>query len=199
VPTFTPRFRIQLSLEVPNLGRPLNLAIEIITFFARDGSRARAFRINGTIEIIVEGVSKEDILSFVKSVGNHLAKEGDDQSITVSAIEGGAVPEELLAGEICHTRLTKKLLSSLSNGAWLLRPGIERTWVQSITENTDRQRAWEQARKSGTANKVVYVLWQETDVRAVTEFFEKEAAAVAGEQASPRREAIFPGRIPGPS
>lgn len=151
------------------------LAIVFILFARDQGCTAKAFRCEDAIEVIVEGMPKDDVKAFLQANSRYLAPNGGEAAHTIVELVGAGLADRT-ANEIRHTKLTKSLLFSLAEGAWIMRSEPNRVWIKNVAADTDRQTLWEQATASRIAYLKVYILWREQDALAMANFFKLDIA-----------------------
>jgi hypothetical protein len=132
------------------------------------GGQCRVFRAANSIQIEVNGISQshvDSILSLILSVES----EGTVDFQIARSIRSTELPKTVISGEYLREKLTKKLLFSLPQGAWLVSNVGFNPWTAHLMEQTDRQRLWEQAAERGAAQRLVSVVWSEQDAKQFSE------------------------------
>jgi hypothetical protein len=131
----------------------------------RVGGDGRVFRLPGSVQIDLEGLSHSRIDLFVSALAGMVKKDKGDLEIARS-VRTTELPPNVISGEFLHEKLTKKFLLGLPKGAWLVG-NCSPHWIAHISDRTDHQRVWKQAREARANHRLVSVVWSEQDAKLV--------------------------------
>jgi hypothetical protein len=131
----------------------------------RVGGDGRVFRLPGSVQIDLEGLSQSQIDLFVSALAERVKKDKGNLEISRS-VRTTELPPNVISGEFLREKLTKKFLLGLPKGAWLVG-NCSPHWIAHISDRTDHQRVWKQALEARANHRLVSVVWSEQDAKLV--------------------------------
>ena len=131
----------------------------------RAGGDGRVFRLQGSVQIDLEGLSQSRIDLLVSALAERIKKDKGDLEIA-RFVRTTELPPKVISGEFLHEKLTKKFLLGLPKGAWLVG-NCGPHWIAHISDRTDHQQVWKQAIASRANHRLVSVVWSEQDAKIV--------------------------------
>jgi len=158
----TPVLRITVSLTHTSLSviDVLGFGDALKNMALKSGGSGRVFRLSKLVQIDLQGVTREQVDPWIAAFGEFLIKAG--ASIKIVAVSTKATaPHGIIVGEYLRQKLTRKLLFSLPDGAYVMS-NVSTTTLQ-LKKHSDRERLWEQAVKDGIAQHTATVVWNASD------------------------------------
>jgi hypothetical protein len=173
-PSESDRTRLVISLKALPLYEALDLGLAYKDQALKRNGKGRVFRDDTSVQVCLEGLSNEHLDSLTTAYLEACLKVGKEPAITRCALED-KFPDEIVVGECLHENLTKRLLTLLPAGAFLVtnvRDRAGRFFTTDIGMRTDRQRLWEACEEAGAIQRKVWVVWRKEDADAIVEQIE---------------------------
>jgi hypothetical protein len=164
------RITLPLSGSNQSLGDMLSHGLLYATEVKRMGGKARCLRAANAVIVELSGVSREKIEPLIDCLDGSPSMKGVTMKVIVEERETPEISLEfdgVIPGEFTRTRLTKKFLLELPEGAIVVGNSIfgdNPNFVVELKAETDRYRIWRRAIESDAAQRICSVYWSNQDV-----------------------------------
>lgn len=148
-----------------NLPRVLSFAFSLKDSATKDGASARVVRIPTGLDVYIWDLP-EDALNSQIARFEQSALEGHIDWQIVRR-QPNSLPTDALQNELFQEKLTKRLVETLPVGARIIS-NMAPMSTAKLNVGSDRKEIWKQAKALGIANRTVWVLSSEDDVKAIS-------------------------------
>ena len=151
------------------------LALGLLNHVIRDGGAGWAGWVNDRLNVRMQNTDFDKLQPIVVAWVH--AAERDAESLTIVQQRRPKRPlpnpkAEIPWGTVVHTRLTRKLLNQLPEGAWVISNCYARTgepiFEQRLGFPDTREAAWHLAIEARANNRICHVAWTDIELNGPT-------------------------------